>query len=543
MNTVPQLIHRNAEEFGDKPALTFNGVDLTWSETRERIAQIAHGLARLGVEKGDRVAIMMSSRPEHWLTDQAAVHLGALPTTVYGTTPSNQIEYLARHAAVKVAVLEGANEVNLWLPVLDGLPGLRHVVVLDQEALVPGDSRFVTWDDVVTGDVDMEAFEAGWREITEDDPVTLIYTSGTTGIPKGVILSNRNVIANAEARNEIAPAPQHFRSVCYLPLAHIAERMVSVYMIIHKAGHVTFCPDPSELVGVLRATRPNSIFGVPRIWEKLAAALRSRPGSSLADVGLDQATWACSAAAPLPVDVQQYFRERGLSIVEAWGMTETTGVATSTNENDFRFGSVGVPIPGTEIRLLEDGEILVRGDIVAAGYLQEDGSVLPFIDEDGWMHSGDIGRLDEEGNLYVVDRKKDLIITSGGKNIAPAVVEALLIKHPLIGQALAFGDRRPYVVALIVLDPDAGAAWAAVRGIDIDSVTELGSHPEVRAELDRAIEEANGKLSRVEQVKRYSVLATEWTAEGGELTPSLKVKRRAIYDKYEADIAELYAAV
>ena len=378
----------------------------------------------------------------------------------------------------------------------------------------------------MTGDVDMEAFEAGWREITEDDPVTLIYTSGTTGIPKGVILSNRNVIANAEARNEIAPAPQHFRSVCYLPLAHIAERMVSVYMIIHKAGHVTFCPDPSELVGVLRATRPNSIFGVPRIWEKLAAALRSRPGSSLADVGLDQATWACSAAAPLPVDVQQYFRERGLSIVEAWGMTETTGVATSTNENDFRFGSVGVPIPGTEIRLLEDGEILVRGDIVAAGYLQEDGSVLPFIDEDGWMHSGDIGRLDEEGNLYVVDRKKDLIITSGGKNIAPAVVEALLIKHPLIGQALAFGDRRPYVVALIVLDPDAGAAWAAVRGIDIDSVTELGSHPEVRAELDRAIEEANGKLSRVEQVKRYSVLATEWTAEGGELTPSLKVKRR-----------------
>ena len=188
-------------------------------------------------------------------------------------------------------------------------------------------------------------------------------------------------------------------------------------------------------------------------------------------------------------------------------------------------------------------KILVRGPIVAAGYLQEDGSVLPFIDDDGWMHSGDIGRLDEEGNLYIIDRKKDLIITAGGKNIAPAAVEALLIKHPLIGQALAFGDRRPYVVALIVLDQEAAASWAAARGIDFDSVAELASHPEVRSELDRAIEEANGELSRVEQVKRYTVLATEWTAEGGELTPSLKTKRRAIYDKYEADIAELYSSM
>ncbi|RDI16149.1 long-chain acyl-CoA synthetase [Rhodococcus sp. AG1013] len=541
MSTIPELLHRNAEQYGDMPALSHDGHVLSWSETRANIARIALGLSRLGVRKGDRVAIMMSSRPEHWLTDQAVVHLGALPATVYGTMPSSQIAYLAKHSGATVAVLEGASEVDRWLPVLDQLPDLERVVVLDPEACVVDDARFVAWPDVVTDEADPTAFEAVWREITPDDPVTLIYTSGTTGVPKGVLLTHRNVIANAEARDAAAPTPEHFRSVCYLPLAHIAERMVSVYMAIHKAGYVTFCPDPGQLVGVLRQTRPTSVFGVPRIWEKLAAALRARPGSSLADVGLDQVTWACSAAAPLPVDVQEYFRGQGIAIVEAWGMTETTGVATSTSETDFRFGSVGVPIPGTEIKLDEDGEILVRGPIVSAGYLQDDGSVVPVTDDEGWMHSGDVGRLDEDGHLYIVDRKKDLIITAGGKNIAPVAVEALLTKHALVGQALAYGDRRPYVVALIVLDQETAAAWATARGIAFDSLNDLATHPEVIAELDGAVELANTDLARVEQVKRYAVLGAEWTAESGELTPSLKIKRRSVYDKYADVIEDLYA--
>ncbi|MFG1782479.1 AMP-dependent synthetase/ligase [Rhodococcus oryzae] len=541
MSTIPELLHRNAEQYGDMPALSYDGQVLTWSETRTSITRIALGLSRLGVHKGDRVAIMMSSRPEHWLTDQAVVHLGALPATVYGTMPSSQIAYLAKHSRARVAVLEGTAEVERWLPVLDQLTDLEHVIVLDPEACVADDERFVLWSDVVTEETDLDAFEAAWREIDEDDPVTLIYTSGTTGLPKGVLLTHRNVIANAEARDAAAPTPEHFRSVCYLPLAHIAERMVSVYMIVHKAGHVTFCPDPSQLVGVLRQTRPTSFFGVPRIWEKLAAALRSRPGSSAADVGLDQVTWACSAAAPLPVDVQEYFRSQGISIVEAWGMTEATGVVTSTSEEDFRFGSVGKPIPGTEIVLLEDGEILVRGPIVAAGYLQEDGSVISVTDDEGWMHSGDVGRVDEDGHLYIIDRKKDLIITSGGKNIAPAAVEALLTKHPLVGQSLAYGDRRPYVVALIVLDQEAVTAWAASQGIDVASPSELATHPDVIAEIDRAVDLANEDLARVEQVKRYRVLPTEWTPEGGELTASLKIKRRAVHEKYGDVFEALYA--
>ncbi|MBP1161956.1 MULTISPECIES: long-chain fatty acid--CoA ligase [Rhodococcus] len=541
MTTIPELFQRNADLFHDKPALTHDGVTLTWGEAQLSIARIALGLSRLGVRKGDRVAIMMSSRPEHWLTDQAAVHLGALPATVYGTMPSSQIAYVANHSRARVAVLEGADEVERWLPVLDQLPELEHVVVLDPEACVAGDERFVRWSDVVTEGTDLEAFEAVWREITEDDPVTLIYTSGTTGVPKGVLLTHRNVIANAEARDAAAPTPEHFRSVCYLPLAHIAERMVSVYMIVHKAGHVTFCPDPSRLVEQLVRTRPTSFFGVPRIWEKLAGALRSRPGSSAADVGLDEVLWACSSAAPLSVAVQEYFRSLGVSIVEAWGMTEATGVVTSTSAEDFRFGSVGIPIPGTEIKLLEDGEILVRGPIVSPGYLQEDGSLVSVTDDDGWMHSGDVGRIDEDGHLYIVDRKKDLIITAGGKNIAPAAVEALLTKHPLVGQSLAYGDRRPYLVALIVLDQEAAAAWATSRDIAFATPAELATHPDVIAEIDRAVDLANEDLARVEQVKRYRVLPTEWTPEGGELTASLKIKRRAVHEKYGDVFDALYA--
>ncbi|CRK53287.1 AMP-dependent synthetase and ligase [Rhodococcus sp. RD6.2] len=541
MSTIPELVHRNAELYGDMPALSHDGQVLTWSETRMNIARIAAALSRLGVRAGDRVAIMMSSRPEHWLTDQAVVHLGALPATVYGTMPSSQIAYLGQHSRARVAVLEGAAEVERWLPVLDQLPELERIVVMDPGARPADDERFVTWSDVVTDEADLDAFETTRRGITEDDPVALIYTSGTTGVPKGVLLTHRNVIANAEARDAAAPTPDHFRSVCYLPLAHIAERMVSVYMIIHKAGHVTFCPDASQLVGVLRQTRPTSLFGVPRIWEKLAAALRARPDSSLADIGLDEVIWACSAAAPLSVDVQEYLREKGLAVVEAWGMTEATGVVTSTSADDFRFGSVGLPIPGTEIKLLDDGEILVRGPIVSPGYLQQDGSLVPVTDDEGWMHSGDVGRIDEDGHLYIIDRKKDLIITAGGKNIAPAAVEALLTRHPLVGQSLAYGDRRPYVVALIVLDQAAATAWATSRGIDVEAHSDLATHPDVIAEIDRAVESANDDLARVEQVKRYRVLPTEWTPESGELTASLKIKRRAVHEKYGDVFEALYA--
>lgn len=542
MSTVPAQVHRNAQRFGDRPALSFRGQTLTWSDVRLRIAEVARGLSTVGVGRGDRVALMMSNRPEHWLADQAGVHLGAIPTTVYGTMPSSQVGYVARHSGAKVAILEGADQVGRWLPLLDELPELRHVIVLDPDAVVAGDERFVTWSDVVTEEADLASFESGWRAIAPDDPVALIYTSGTTGVPKGVLLTHRNVIANVEAQDVAAHVPDHFSNVSYLPLAHIAERMTSIYMPIHKAGHVTFCADQNQLLGQLVQVRPTLFFGVPRVWEKIAAGLWARPEASLATVGLDRVEWACSAGAPLSSDVQHYFRGRGVTILESWGMTETTGVATTTGVAEFRFGSVGKAIPGTEIKLLDDGEVLVRGPIVCAGYLQDDGSVVSAADADGWVHTGDIGRLDDEGFLNIVDRKKELIITSGGKNIAPVAVEALLKRHKLIGQALAYGDRKPYIVALIVLDPEVAPIWAASRGITHCSLVELSEHPEVLDEIGRAVEAANKELARAEQVKRFRVLPTEWTVEGGELTPSLKMKRRAVQDKNYEAIQVLYEA-
>lgn len=542
MTTIPHLVERNAEQFGDLPALTLAERTLSWRQTRDEIARIATGLDKIGVRRGDRVAIMMPSTPEHWLADQAAAHLGAMPTTVYGTTPSNQIGYIVDHADAQVIILDGPEQMGAWAPVIADRPQIRRVIIVDPDMPLPDDPRFMRWSELVAVDADIDWFRQTWQATAPSDPVTLIYTSGTTGMPKGVVLTHQNVIANAEARNEAAPTPLHFRGICYLPLAHIAERMVSVYMAIHSAGHVTFCPDASALVPTMVATRPTSFFGVPRIWEKLASALRTLPDATLETVGLGDTVWACSAAAPLSSDVQEFFAGLGLPILEAWGMTEATGVATSTSADNLRIGSVGLPIPGTELRLAEDGEVLIRGPIVAAGYLQADGSLQPVTDTDGWMHTGDIGRFDETGQLYIVDRKKDLIITAGGKNIAPVAVETLLTRHPLIGQALAYGDRRPYVVALIVLDPETAPGWARKQGIEFDTLEELVYRPEVIEEIDNAVEAANAELARVEQVKRYRLLGSEWTSATGELTPSMKVKRRVVHEMYDSHIQELYEA-
>ena len=542
MSTIPARVHRNAEQFGDRPALSLAGNTITWRDVQLRIAQIAQGLTSLGVDRGDRVALMISDRPEHWLADQAAVHIGAVPTTVYATMPSSQVAFVAQHSRSKVAILEGADQVGRWLPVLGELPEMRHVVVLDPDALVFGDDRFVAWSEIVVEKPDLTTFESTWRAIAPDDPAALIYTSGTTGVPKGVVLTHLNLIANVESLDAASHIPGHFSNVCYLPLAHIAERVVSIYMPILKAGHVTFCPDPNQLLGVLVQTRPNLFFGVPRVWEKLKAGLSARPEATLANVGLDRVEWAFSAGAPLSLDVQEYFRARGIPILEGFGMTETTGVATTTSIEELRLGSVGRATTGNEIKLLEDGEVLIRGPIVCAGYLQESGSVEPATDAEGWMHTGDVGRLDADGFLSIIDRKKELIITSGGKNIAPVAIESLLKRHALVGEALAYGDRRPYVVALIVLDPETAPAWAASRGITYSSLAELSEHPDVLAEIGLAVAAANEELARVEQVKTFHMLPTEWTVDSGELTPSLKMKRRVVQDKYHEAIEALYAA-
>jgi long-chain acyl-CoA synthetase len=434
------------------------------------------------------------------------------------------------------------------------------------------------------------AFEERWRTVWPAGPVTVVYTSGTTGDPKGVVISHRNVIGNGVALDRITELPDHVDHICYLPFAHIAERMLGIYLPVFRASHVHLCADPAEIAALVRELGPAEFFGVPRIWEKLAAAVRARleelpdeqrtavaeaaevtrahvrcrelgtsPGPELAaayekarsevlqpllaSAGFDRLVWSASASAPMPRDVLDFWAGLGIVIMDAWGLTETTGALTLNGPAAFRLGSVGRPLDGTEIRTAADGEILVRGNTLFEGYLRPDGSVESGTDADGWFATGDIGRIDEDGFLWLTDRKKEMIVTSTGKNISPALVENTLKEHPLIGQALVHGDGRSYLVALLVLDGEQATAWAARNGVEPPEGAApggLAAHPAVRAEVDRAVAAANARLSRAEQVRRHLLLEREWSPETGELTPSLKLRRQVIRERHRRRLDALY---
>ncbi|WP_199432810.1 AMP-dependent synthetase/ligase [Qaidamihabitans albus] len=598
--TIPRLVRRNATEFADLPALTSLDIEgeptLTWSALREEIAAVSRGLADLGLRAGQRMIIMAPSCPEHLIADLAATHLGAIPCTAYATLSSEQVHYVAGHSAAPIAVLAGGGELERWLPVLDDLPNLEHVVVMDRSAIPAGDERFLGFAALrdrgaALHATEPEVFERTTDEIKPDDPLSMIYTSGTTGNPKGVVLSHRNAIHEALAAHSLHGLPKHLTNIAYLPLAHIAERELSIYIPVVFAGHVHTLADPTTVVAALGRVRPQSFFGVPRVWEKMVAGLKNMLASQPEErrdallranellqrgyklrsageevppelaariaetdrevmapirqlLGLDNLLLASSGAAALPLEVLYFIAGLGIEIQEVWGLSETTGAVTSNTASAFKAGTVGRPLADMEVRTGEDDELFVRGPIVFLGYLNEDGAIEPATDADGWFATGDIGTIDEDGFVTITDRKKELIITSGGKNIAPTRIEGLLKEHPLIGQAVAIGDDRPYVTALIVLDDEIAPAWASARGIEAAGSAEIAAlvdHPEVRAEIDRAVEAANSRLSRAEQVKRYRLLAKTWTPESGEVTPTLKLKRRVIAERYLPDINSLYA--
>jgi long-chain acyl-CoA synthetase len=596
--TIPKLVDRNATEHGSLPALTTldgpESVTLTWAELRAEVAAYTCGLAELGLRPGDRMLIMMSARPEHWVVDLAAVHLGAVPCTAYQTLSPDQLRYLGQHSKAPVIVLEGPDELARWQPILDDLPDLRTVLLLDEAAIPGADPRFRPLSAIgATGrnryEADAQSFTGLWQAVSPAQPVTLLYTSGTTGDPKGVLLSHTNVIYQAAALEAMVPTPAHAPTVSYLPLAHIAERVLGIYVPAFRAGHVHICADAGRLVDALRQVRPTSFFGVPRVWEKMVAALRAIVGVLPANhrpaferayaltlsayrrraeglpvdedmaaqvaeldrsvlkpvramLGLDEAIWPGSGAAPIPLDVLYYLAALGIEVLEVWGMTETTGTATINTPQRFRPGTVGLPHVGMAVRLAEDGEIMVRGPLVCLGYLQPDGTVASQVDTDGWLATGDIGTLDADGYLTITDRKKELIITSSGKNISPARIEGLLRAHPLVGHAAAIGDRRPYVTALITLDEEAAPAWARAHGIGTEDLAALAEHPAVLSEVDKIVAAANERLARAEQIKRYRVLGQPWSPEGGELTPTLKLRRRVIVERCADVIDELYRA-
>ncbi|MBB5084361.1 AMP-dependent synthetase/ligase [Nonomuraea endophytica] len=592
--TVCEQLRQVAADHPDSPAYSDPEGEgwrtLTYAEARERVLTIAAAFAELGLEPGEAVALMMVNRGEHVLADLGAVHAGGVGCTIYSTFAAEQIAFVAADVGARYVVLGGPADVDRWMPVLDQLTELRRIIVLD--GAPEGDDRFLPWADFLAlGEralaADRAAVDARWQAVGADDTVTVLYTSGTTGMPKGVPLTHRNVFYEVASTDRLTTLPVQGTQISYLTYAHIAERVLSLYLPLMKVSHVYFCTDLANLGATLGQVRPMMFFGVPRVWEKMMARLQAvlatqpeqqqqqvrqamaagvayveagQHGGTItpeiqaaydqadkallsvvrAMIGFDQAQWTATGAAPLPGEVQRFFAGLGLKVIDVYGMTETTGAFTGNSPADYKLGTVGRAEPGVEIRIAEDGEILTRSPLNTGGYLNRPDESAALIDEDGWLHTGDIGSIDEDGFVRVVDRKKELIITAGGENISPANIESHLKEHPLIGQALAYGDGRPHPVAVLTLDAELAPGWAQARGITFSSLAELAQNGEVLKEVELAVEAANAKLARVQQVKRWALIGSEWTAETAELTPSLKLKRRVIHAKYADVIEGLY---
>jgi long-subunit acyl-CoA synthetase (AMP-forming) len=531
---------------GDMVALRTPGgaQEISWREYGERVRALAAGLSSLGVGPGDTVGIMLLNRPEFALVDTAALHLGAVPFSIYNTSSPEQIGYLFGNAGNRVVVTE-----QRFLAAIRAAGTAAETVIS-----VDGGEGTLSLDEVATRTVDGFDFDAAWRAVGPESVLTLIYTSGTTGPPKGVELTHASMLAELRGCRAVLPATTGERSTSYLLAAHVADRWASHYTSMALGHTITYVADPKEVVAALPEVRPTVWGAVPRVWEKIKAGLEAHgvtdpaalPEESKAGIrqliGLDEVKWTVSGAAPIAPEVLQFFTDLGIPICELWGMSELSCCATINPPADIRIGTVGTALPEVELSLADDGELLVRGPLLMRGYRGQPAMTAETIDADGWLHTGDVATIDDDGYVTIIDRKKELIINSAGKNMSPANIEQVLkASHPLIGQAVVVGDRRPYNVALLVLDPDVCAAHAERAGLPDGSTGALAADPGVQAQVAEAVEAANARLSRVEQVKRFRILASDWVPGGDELTPTMKLRRRPIGEKYAEEIEALYA--
>jgi long-chain acyl-CoA synthetase len=571
----------NVERKADRPALRWKDGEewrtLSWGEFADQVARVAAGLRAQGIGPGDRLVLMLRNRPEFHVVDLAALALRATPISIYNSSSPEQVEYLAGHSKAKAAVVEGVF-LERFAAVRDRLPALEKVLVVE------GDGGDATFEQLLASDpIDLAAAA---DELQPDDLATVIYTSGTTGPPKGVMIDVSNVVHQVAALTALFTdeLPEDERGLSFLPMAHIAERVTTHYGALYRSSEVTTCPDLLQLGAYLGGTRPHVVFGPPRVWEKIKAGVEAAVNSqgeeaagrfafgldvgkqvaakkamgeeipedlaglwTLVDekfsgiralVGLDAVIHAITGAAPIPVDVLEFFRGLGVPFAEVYGMSENTGAMTLDLDR-VKPGTVGRPVPGVEVRIAEDGEVLCQGPIVFRGYLDDPEKTADALDGDGWLHTGDIGVLDDEGYLKIVDRKKELIITAGGKNISPANLEAALKGISLVGQACVIGDGRPFLSALLVLDPDAAPAWAAKQGKDGD-LAALAQDPDLRAAVEAELAQVNERFSNVEQIKKFEIIGEEWLPDSEVLTPTMKLKRRGVRERYGDRVEQIY---
>ena len=557
---------------------------LTWRQYADRVQRLATGLAALGVRRGDTVGLMLTNRPEFHLVDTAALHAGATPFSIYNTLAPEQITHLFANAGNRVVVCEeqfldriraaAAGTVVEHVVCVDGAPaGTIALAELEQRPSEGFD------------------FADAWGSVTPTDVATIIYTSGTTGPPKGVELTHANLLAEISATSGIVPVSADDVVISYLPDAHIANRWGSHYTSMVTGMQIVTLPDLKQLVGVLPAVRPTFFGAVPQVWYKLKAGIEAQLAAETSPakkrlaawaigvgrtrarlrsdgkpvpralavqhavaerlvlsairrrLGLDRVRFAATGAAAIDPQALEFVLGLGLPVCELWGMSELSCAATLNPPDAVRIGTVGIALPNAELRIADDGELLVRGPLVMKGYRNDPEKTAEAVDPDGWLHTGDIASIDADGYVRIVDRKKELMINAAGKNMSPANIEGIVkVSCPLAGSVVAVGDDRPYVVALLTLDPDAAAAFARQRGIADAAPSALAEHPDVRAAIASGVETANARLSRVEQIKKFAILPEPWEPGGDEITPTMKLKRKPIAAKYAGQIEQLYAS-
>lgn len=589
--TVPLAFNATVAKHADRVALRWRNEDESWGEWTfadyaDRVARAAGALRDWGVAPGDKVVLMLRNIPEFHILDMAAYFCGATPVSIYNSSSPEQVEYLVNHCEAVAGIVEDVGFLERFLKVRPELTTLKELAILkDPDGVAPSD--VLRYDAMIDRDgVDLSQ---ACKDCEPDQLATMIYTSGTTGPPKGVMLSHRNIVWTVESlRQSIGWTADQLvgkRMVSYLPMAHIAERMTSHYQGAVGGYEVTTCPEPSMIAQYLREAKPNIFFGVPRVFEKIYAgvnaALAADPekGKQFDDavaaakpiveartwgqatdeqnqtyefldeaafagvrglIGMDDCQLAITGAAPLPSEILMWFRAIGVPMTEVYGMSESSGPMT-LNTWKPKAGSVGTAIPGCEVKLAEDGEVICRGGNVFLGYYKQPEKTAEALDDDGWLHSGDIGELDGDGYFRIVDRKKELIITAGGKNISPANLEAALKMIPIVGQACAIGDGRPFVSALVTLDPEVAPVWAKNQGIESDSLADLAGHPDVVEAVNRGLKEVMAGFNNAERVKKVTILGEEWMPDSEVLTPTSKLKRRGVMTRYGVEIEALYA--